>query len=189
MEAAWRSLVSVGPTLSAAARVSVIDTARAAWADGPAPAEDPQAEAAHWLAVDAGGLTAAVVDDFEARGLSRFRYLEIVGVVARLANVDGYVRALGGRIPNAEAADDLPPTGAVVADAQLTDGWVPATGPLMAPFSLDALPGEGEALRAIHEPMYIDMADIGNGSYADALTKPQIEYLAARTSFLNECFY
>ena len=189
VEHGWRNLTSAGPTLTAAERVGVIAVARAAWAGGPAPAGDPMAEAAHWLAADAGGLTGSVVADFEARGLYRFRYLEVVGVVARLANVDFYCRGIGAELPIAVAADDGPPTGNVAAEAAMTDGWVPALGPLMAPFSLDALPDEGEALRVIHEPMYIDMAEIGNGAYADELTKAQFEYIASRTSYLNECFY
>ncbi|MEM7324731.1 MAG: hypothetical protein AAF531_16705 [Actinomycetota bacterium] len=186
---AWRNLTSAGPSLTAAERVAVIEIARAAWAGGPHPIDDPLQEAAHWLAADAGGLTGEVVEEFESRGLDRFRYLEVVGVVARLANVDFYMRGIGGALPVAIAADDNPPTGDRAPEAELTDGWVPALGPLMAPFSLDALPAEGDALRAIHEPMYIDMTEIGNGGYADELTKAQIEYIAARTSYLNECFY
>lgn len=186
---AWRNLTAAGPTLTAAERVRVINIARAAWAGGSQPVDDPIQEAAHWLAADAGGLTSDVVADFEARGLDRYRYLEVVGVVARLANVDFYMRGIGGALPVALAADDASPTGNIAPEASLTDGWVPALGPLRAPFSLDALPEEGDALRAIHEPMYIDMSEIGNGRYSDELTKAQIEYVAARTSYLNECFY
>lgn len=189
VQEAWRNLTASGPSLTAGERVAVINIARAAWAGGTQPVDDPLREAAHWVAADAGGLTGAVVEAFEARGLDRFRYLEIVGVVARLANVDFYMRGIGGALPVALAADDGPPTANISADAALTDGWVPALGPLRAPFSLDALPAEGDALRAIHEPMYIDMTEIGNGGYADELTKAQIEYVASRTSYLNECFY
>jgi len=33
------------------------------------------------------------------------------------------------------------------------------------------------------------MSDMGDNAYSDELTRAQIEYLAARTSYLNECFY
>ena len=189
VQEAWRNLTAAGPSFTAAERVTVINIARAAWSGGTQPVDDPMREAAHWVAADAGGLTAAVVTDFEARGLDRFRYLEVVGIVARLANVDFYMRGIGGALPVALPADDAQPTGDIAPEAALTDGWVPALGPLRAPFSLDALPAEGNALRAIHEPMYIEMSEIGNGGYRDELTKAQIEYIASRASYLNECFY
>ncbi len=189
----WLQLNSAGVTLGSAERQEVIASARSAWAGGSAPEGSAGllAEAAHWVAADAGGLTAEVVADFERRGLSRLRYLEVVGVVARLSNVDFYARGLGASLT--ELPDPTPgdASGEVLADLQVGDGWVPSAGGKLgvAPFVLDALPAEGQALRALHEPMYVPFAEIMNGSYADDLTKPQIEYLAARTSYLNECFY
>ena len=123
--AAWRNLTSNGPTLTGSERRLVIEAARAAWAGGDPPAgggtDRPGllAEAGHWLAVDAGGLTGEVVEDLEARGLDRFRYLETVGVVARLANVDFYARGLGAALPDLARAPDGTgpadrPTGRVV---------------------------------------------------------------------------
>lgn len=191
IESTWSALVTSGPTLFSAERQAVIADARAAWAGAlePNPANGVLGEVAHWLAVDAGGITAAIVDDFEARGLDRHRYLETVGVVGRLANVDFYARGLGAEPPALPGPDDSPPTGEVERSARITDGWVPALGPLSAPHVLDALPGEGRSLRALHEPMYVKMTEIGNGHYADDLDKMQIEFLAARASYLNECFY
>ena len=86
---------------SAAERHQVIRDARAAWA-GAARAQPELAavrgEAAHWLAMPTlkGCEQRDTSGDFEARGLGRLRYLEIVGaLLARLANVDFYVRGLG----------------------------------------------------------------------------------------------
>ncbi len=45
-------------------------------------------EVASRMAFDAIGMTGEVVGDLEAAGLDRFRYLEVVGVVARAANID-----------------------------------------------------------------------------------------------------
>lgn len=207
---AWGNLTGPGPTLSAAQRIGIIASARAGWAGAAVPGANHTeagdsgldsllAEAAHWLAVDAGGITGEVVAELEARGLDRFRYLETVGVVARLANVDFYLRGIGAGLfevtvdgtsrPGGSEPEDRQPTGDYLADAGLTDGWVPATGPLIAPFTLDALPSEGEALRAIHEPMYMPMNEMGDHRYTDVLTRAQIEFVASRTSYLNECFY
>ncbi len=191
---AWQALTTSGVVLRSAERIALIEAARAAWSGGAAPGHGSSAggllaEVAHWLATDAGGMTGEIVADLERRGLDRFRYLEAVGVVARLANIDFYARGLGASLPAAGGADRSVPSGEIAPGVELTDGWVPATGPLVAPFTLDALPAEGEALRALHEPMYMPMVEMGDGRYEDVLTRAQIEYVAARTSYLNECFY
>lgn len=193
---AWADLTGVGPTLTAAERVRVIAAARRAWSGQPPPSGvgGPMIEAAYWIGRDAGGVTGEVVEDLERLGLDRFRYLEVVGVVARVANVDFFRRGLGGpplTLPETGdgATGDGAPTGDIDPTAAITDGWVPATGPLFAPASLDALPAEGRSLRALHEPMYMPMAEMGDPTYLDILTRAQIEYIASRTSYLNECFY
>ena len=195
MARAWANLTTAGPTLNSAERLAVIATARRAWAVAAEPDGidgghgSPLEEAAYWVAKDAGGLTAAVVDDLERRGLDRFRYLEAVGVVARLASLDFYARGVGSPLLDTPPDDGASPSGEVHPDAAITDGWVPATGPLFAPRTLDALPAEGRALRDVHEAMYMPMAEMGEPAFVDVLTRAQIEYVAARTSFLNECFY
>ena len=191
VERAWNGLNSPGPTLTAAERIGVITDARAAWAGAGShdPGRGLLGEAAHWLAVDAEGISGEFVADLEARGLDRYRYLEVVGVVGRLANIDWYARGLGASLPHVLTPIDTAPTGRVDGEAKITDGWVPALGPLMAPYVLDALPDEGVALRDLHQPMYVPFDHIMDANYFDAISKPQIEYLAARTSYLNECFY
>lgn len=191
VERAWANLTSAGPLLTAAERHQVIRDARAGWAGAAEPnaSSGVAGEAAHWLAVDAEGLRQDIVDDFERRGLDRLRYLEIVSVVGRLSSIDFYVRGLGAsELPLAEPSADAP-TGTIDPAAALTNMWVPTIGQAFAPLVLDALPDEGESLRDISDAMYVDMSVIGDGAYADSLTKAQIEYLAARASYLNECFY
>ena len=205
MARAWANLTTAGPTLNAGERLAVIATARRAWASAPGAGHSagghigrehsgdghgsPLEDAAFWLAKDAGGLTREVVDQLEQRGLDRYRYLETVGVVARLASLDFYARGVGAALLPAPPDDGSSPSGEVHPDAAITNGWVPATGPLFAPASLDALPAEGLALRDVHEAMYMPMAEMGDPAFVDVLTRAQIEFIAARTSFLNECFY
>jgi hypothetical protein len=191
IERAWANLETSGPTLDSAQRISVIAGARRAWAGAEAPdtTDDVIGEASFWLAVDAEGITQDLIADFERRGLSRFSYLEIVGVIARLSNVDWYLRGIGASVPTLPQPDASMPTGRIAADAGITDSWVPMLGNASAPHTLDALPDEGDALRDLHEPMYVDMRSIEDWTLSDELSRVQIEFLAARTSFLNECFY
>ncbi len=189
---AWQNLIGVGATLTAAERHQAIRSARRAWSGSKQPplGGEPLEIAAHWVARDPGGLSEQLVVELEAAGLDRFRYLETLGVVARLANVDFYLRGLG--IPLFELPDPPAggaPTGEVAPTARITNGWVPATGPLFAPAALNALPSEAASFLALHEPMYVPFAEFANGRYTDELTRVQIEYVAARTSYLNECFY
>ncbi len=188
--AAWADLVGPGPTLTTAERHVVIATARAAWAGAPAPAGgSPVVAAAHRMAFDAVGMDRDVVAGYETAGLDRFRYTEVVGIVGRLANVDFYATGLGASLPELPGADDAGPTGDVAADAAVAEGLVPATGKLSALAVLDALPADAASYRALHEPFYIPFREFMNAGYADELTRAQIEFVASRTSALNECFY
>ena len=191
VERAWKHLVTSGPTLFASERLAVIADARAAWqgSEAPNPASGVVGEATHWLAIDAEGITLELVADFERRGLDRLRYLEVVSIVGLLSNIDWYMRGIGAPLPELPAADDTSPTGRVDHRARMTDSWVPMLTDAMAPHVLDALTDEGEALRDLHEPMYVKMHDIANWTKGDVLSRVQIEYIAARTSYLNECFY
>jgi hypothetical protein len=191
VERAWANLTATGVMLTSEERHRVIRDARAGWAGATSPNPDSgvAGEATYWLAVDAEGLRADIIADFEARGLDRWRYLEIVGVVGRLANIDFYARGLGAALPALGPPVDDAPSGVLHPDAVLSNMWVPTVGQTFAPLVLDALPAEGEALRDLHEPMYVELSSLMDGEYADVLTKAQIEYVAARTSYLNECFY
>ncbi len=191
MERAWAQLVSAGPTLSSQARLGVVDGARRAWAGADAPDERAGVSgvATFWLAVDAEGITHDLIVDFVRRGMTLESYLEVVGIVARLSNIDWYMRGIGAAAPRLPAVDAALPTGNIAPRARITDSWVPMLGNASAPRTLDALPDEGTALRDIHEAMYIDMTSIDDWSLDGDLTRVQIEYIAARTSYLNECFY
>lgn len=191
VERAWVQLVSSGPTLSSQERIDVIAGARRAWAGAEAPdaGAGVAGEAIFWLAVDAEGITHDLVSDFARRGLPLESYLEIVGVVARLSNIDWYMRGIGSGITRLPQSDPSRPTGNISPHARITDSWVPMLGNAAAPRTLDALPDEGEALRDLHEAMYIDMDAIGDWTLEGDLSRVQIEFVAARTSYLNECFY
>lgn len=191
VDRAWTQLAGPGPTLSSGERRQIITDARAAWAGRSLSGDrGPIGDATYAVAVDAEGLTLEMVESFEARALDRLSYLEVVGVVARLSNIDWYCRATNRPLPQLPSRNDIEaPTGAVHPDADMTDSWVPMLGLASAPLALDALPDEGNALRDLLEPMYIDMSDIVNWTFADELNRPQIEVLAARVSYLNECFY
>jgi hypothetical protein len=53
-----------------------------------------------------------------------------------------------------------------------------------------SVPPEQDALHVMHAGFYLPMADIFDFDYErDGLSRSQMELIAARTSYLNECFY
>ncbi len=182
-------LAGPGALLTGTDRVHVAGLARRAWDGEDVHVGSPMEQAALWVAADAEGIDESGIASLEASGLNRLAFLEVAGVVARLSTIDWYARGVGAESPALPTASTDPPTAHVSARAQITDAWVPMVGPSSAPRTLDALPFEGDALRDLHEPTYLAMTDIETWDLADALTRSQIEVVATRVSYLNECFY
>lgn len=125
-------------------------------------------------------------------GLDPLHYVELVGVVAALNAVDRFADAMGIdrlALPTARPGD---PT-RVTVDAGVTTHWVPTAGHGGANVmrALSAVPAAWEATRAIGATHYAPQDKIVGDLAWDrgVLTRAQIEYVAAMTSSLNECFY
>ncbi len=54
---------------------------------------------------------------------------------------------------------------------------------------MTAVPPEAEALGDLHTVLYLSMFEMGDLHIVKDLTRVQIEFIAARTSLLNDCFY
>jgi len=221
---AWQGLARPGAWWTGAERVAIAAEVRAARACGlcrerkaalsphavagehaatpslPAPA----VEAAHRIASDPGRLTRAWYEKLGAAGLSDAHYVELVGVVVTVVNLDALHRALGAEpeplpepLPGA-AARERPPV--VEGDA-----WVPWLAPDSAEAralfegrsrvpnvarALSLVPGEVRQLKELSEAHYLRIADvIDPRARLAALSRPQMELIAGRVSALNECFY
>ncbi|MCZ6739596.1 MAG: hypothetical protein O7C01_07470 [Actinobacteria bacterium] len=57
--------------------------------------------------------------------------------------------------------------------------------------TLDLVPSEAEALRAMFGPLYMTEEQMGDPRFArePGLNTPQLETIAGRISMINECFY
>ena len=79
----------------------------------------------------------------------------------------------------------IAPEGAVGPEADLYGGgFVPN---IMRALSL--VPDEVRALRLSSSAHYVPVEQIPDPTVRRALTRPQMEFVAARVSALNECFY
>jgi hypothetical protein len=165
----------------------------------PAAADD----AAHRIATDPGRLGRAWYASTLGAGLSEGHYVELVGVVVTVVNLDALHRGLGVEseplpAPRAgEPSHERPP---VVREG----AWVPWLAldskearelydrprvPNVAR-ALSLVPPEVRQLRDLSEAHYLPIDEvIDPRARMAALSRAQMELIAGRVSALNECFY
>lgn len=221
---AWERLARPGSWWSGAERVAIAAEARAARGcalcrarkaalsphavagrhDGTSLLPEAAVDAAHRIASDPGRLTRAWYEKLLAEGLSDGQYVELVGVVSTVANLDALHRALGlpsEPLPEARAGDpsrERPPTETIGA-------WVPVLAmssseagalyegrprvPNVAR-ALSLVPDAVVQLRELSEAHYLPIDEvIDPRARGRKLSRPQMELVAGRVSALNECFY
>jgi hypothetical protein len=187
----WHRLAMPGTWLRGDERIAVAGEARAARTSGESGAAISPllVEAAHSVSAAAQFVTRDWVEDLLARGLRVEEYVEAIGVVARLAAVDAYVRAVGAHEEELPEAIRGEPVRAVNDEVRWRGAFVPTAPADGASHALSAVPAELDAMWDLHSSLYLSeeqMADLG---YRDRLLRPQMEFLAARVSHLNDCFY
>ncbi|MEZ5167554.1 MAG: hypothetical protein R2695_14070 [Acidimicrobiales bacterium] len=150
----------------------------------------PVEEATRRVAIAAAGIRPGDIARWSHEGLDALPYVELVGVVSRIAALD--VAGFGLELPRFILPDAVPgaPAGVEVGGTEITTAWVPTVGPASAQSSLSAVAAEQDALSEVMEALYIRFDEIADpGIERDGLSRHQLELVAARTSKLNECFY
>jgi len=145
----------------------------------------------------------------QADGVTEGAYVEIVGLVARLSHLDVFARGIG--VPSRilpEPVDDTKPSYERPAEAT-QEGFFTATvpnypeggalaeslfgqGPVAnVSRSLSLVPDEARRLIAVISQEYFSAETITDFTYSShaALSRPQIEIVAAKVSEFNQCFY
>lgn len=127
------------------------------------------------------------------RGLEPGAYVELVGVVAQANDIDRFADALELDRPLLPEPQEGDPTRQFGGNVAQRRHWVP-TDEIKGPNVLKALssvPFENETLQILSAAQYVDVGGLLGDLTSDhnALTRMQIEVIAARTSKLNECFY
>ncbi len=134
-----------------------------------------------------------ILDRFgDDEAASSGRYTELVALVAQANNLDRFADALSlGRLTLPAPAEGEPsrklPTGLA-----LNDHWVPTVAEEGAAvtIALSGVPAENEASFRLSDAGYLPVDQMSDyKSDRNALTRMQVELVAARTSKLNECFY
>lgn len=173
--------------------------------DLPAAAVD----AVHRVVTDASRLSRTWLEKLHADGLGEERYVELLGIVACVVNIDQFHRALGLPLEPLPAPVQGEPDAHRPEAARPGPAWVPwipagkGTGPEadLYPASsktpnvycaLSLVPSAVRALGALSKVHYLGPGLVADPTATEpgrSLTRPQIELLAGRVSALNECFY
>jgi hypothetical protein len=192
--------------VAAGTQESVGDEALADITDLPEPAR----RLARAVALGGIEIDRKFCEQAQADGLTDGAYVEVVGVVARLAHLDVFARGIGvparqlgepveDKTPSMErpsiAKDEgffigsVPsaPEGGELAD-DIYGSSVPAANILR---SLSLVPDEARRLNRVVNTEYFSHETMFDFSYSSlaGISRPQLELVAAKVSALNQCFY
>ena len=188
----WDRMANAGTWWTGTERVAIATEARLSRDDPPSSNQLSAAanEAARRVSVEAATIRQVDIDRWADGGLDPFAYVELVSVVSRLAAIDVTAFGLGmdeRPLPVPQSGD---PSFERPTDAVVSNGWVPTVGPAWAPASLSAVPDEVDAMFDVHGMLYLSMEQMSDNEIVrNGVHRSQIELAAARTSWLNECFY
>ena len=160
----------------------------------------------HRVVTDPGRLTAGWYRSVRGLGVGEDEYVEIVAVATVATVIDIFALAVGLPAPDLPAVQDGIPPRRREPTATPGPGWVATVAPEnaspdFAPFyanesgfyirrSLTLLPGEALKFWAIMNPLYMPDPRIRELDGLDrAISRAQMEFLAARASMLLGCYY
>jgi hypothetical protein len=207
---------------SAKQRIAIVAAARDARCEADLqdqPVQNPRAgkipaaaeAVAKQVAVSTNDLDRSFYDQAISEGLSDAEYCEIVGVVARLSNLDVFARGIG--VPPRELAQPSEEQPSRVRPETLLDegAWAKTIpggrrGKQEAidtygtnavegtPFiyrALSLVPEEAQGLINLGAAQYVEIKDFMDldFTFEPTISRPQVELLAARVSAINACFY
>ena len=148
-------------------------------------------EVIHRVVNDSGSLTRAWAE-IQIDALGDARYAELVAVTAILAAIDVYTRAMGEHEHELLPPIDGPPAAERPDDVGDVGAFIPMTEvKLLANVSraLSLVPRTNATWRALVTESYSRGPQMLELTWDRALTRPQIELVAAQVSRLQQCFY
>ena len=160
----------------------------------------------HRLTTDPSRLTDAWVEEVTANDLSMGQYVEAISVVVTTLCIDTFHRGLGFELEPLPQPEPGQPSRYTPPGLERKTAWVPMIETAgeqeadlwgrakMAPNVLRALslvPAAVRSWKELSDAQYIPLAEVQHPA-ADggrAISRAQTEFIAARVSALNDCFY
>lgn len=187
----WRRLASPGTWLTGEERVATASETRAARAgvDARTGLHSDFVEVAQTVSQVPGEITAAWVDNVVERLPDIATYVELVGIAARMSAVDSYVRGVGAAVEPLPEPIFGEPSRVPNPAARQRRAFVPTAGGDGPPRMLSAVPEEAQAQMELHGVLYLSEAEMAELARVKALSRPQMEFVACRVSYLNDCVF
>lgn len=155
---------------------------------------EPLVEMIHRITTDPGRLSKQWYERLLEQGLPDTHYVEALGVVGRTVSVDSFCRGLGVPLHPLPASVAGEPSRIRPPDATLDGAWVPMVpngkGNVIRALSL--APEEVQlSIDVLIPAQYMEPSEVVNpaSNPSRAISRTQMELLAARVSALNQCFY
>ena len=159
----------------------------------------------HLATTDAARMTRAAIDGFIGQGFSEAHYVEALGIAVALRSIDQACRGLGVPLHRLPAPIDgvprrvqpqVEPAGeAFVAmmparqpEPPDDDLW-DANSDFYGLRAMSLVPDAVRDLRILSAAQYLPLDKAMDFGFRRALSRAQMELLAARVSAINECFY
>ena len=187
------ALAAPGSFFTGAERLAIAAHARVARGLASAAPELPAvvAEAARRISVDAITTRPEHIAAWEADGHDILSYVELVAVVSLVTTIDSYRIGIGAELETLPPPTPGDPVPVIGEGAAKVNAWVPTVGIALAPTALSALPNESKHKADLGKPFYladkvVHQYDVEPGR---ELSRMQMELVASRTSWLNECFF
>ena len=167
---------------------------------------EPALEAIHSIMSYSSRLTRSWYQSLLTRGLSDGQYVEIVGTVTALISTDRFCHGLGLPLHPLPVPGEGDPVHYRPSTAGADEAWVPlvprenagtpeedvwpsgSLGNIIRTMSL--VPDEVRSLRDLLEVHYVPFEKVREpNAGTGALTRPQMELVAAKVSLMNDCFF
>lgn len=159
----------------------------------------------HRLTTDPARLTKTWLEEVTSNDLSTGQYVEIISIVVTTLCIDSFHQALGFDLEPLPAPVDGDPSRLTPSGLDADTAWVPMieklgedeadlwsqgrTGNVIRAMSL--VPDAVRLLKTLSDAQYVAMEDVPNpeANGGRAISRAQIEFIAARVSAINDCFY
>lgn len=189
----WARLAGPGATWTGPERLAIAAEVRAARrGDCPGvgvPLPERVRRMVHTVALRPATIRRDLATGFVGDGLTAAHYVELVGIVSRVVAIDTFHTVVGVPVPALPPPAPGAATGAIDTTSRRGRAWVPMVPGATIVDALSLVPAESDDLAEVNRLMYLEVDRIYDVTAGRALTRPQMELLAARTSFVNECFY
>lgn len=189
----FEALAAPGVWFTGAEQIEIAAQSRRAIAGQPAGHDDLDPtvrEVTRRIAAEASTIRPEQIERWQGHGVTGEMYVEILSIVARLSALDTAAYGLGLDQPVLPTPTSGEPSNETVDEAEPNKGWVPTVGEAHPLTALTAVPGAHDLQFDIHNTLYLSIEMMGDTQATrDGVHRTQIELAAARTSYLNECFF